>query len=414
MFDKVKAPLLDNIKWNSLSRDGVICDDETMKIVNRIFEKLKIFDNKNKNEKDDWYYFLYYEAKRGSIEDYADYKEYLEEGYVKNYQEFKKDWLFNYPKETYWYKLEFRKVINDDKTFVMMGINQHTFLNIDPINGKGWKYDCTEIVGVIEEIVDEVISKIKTDEYIPYLKAHFPYTMRKGIISIKDFWNLYPDIKEEYFNDLKQYDLNQFIKFIQEDNLKEKATIFKHFTAKKYYDICALGYRALGFDSESKLSNKELFYKKSDGRVQGLDDIDMNSETEFDDWYNEHKHGFDHTFEILPGRSFYRGHLYIAKKDEGYYLLLGGNNYFTAKQIIVFYMELRKNGIIPYLYDSELIVGRLEESVDIAVLPEYEDTYGYSYVFGKTYIDAINIDDDKTDEFIKKVKWEDIILPILK
>ena len=73
-------------------------------------------------------------------------------------------------------------------------------------------------------------------------------------------------------------------------------------------------------------------------------------------------------------------------------------------------MELRKNGIIPYLCDSELIVGRLEESVDIAVLPEYEDTYGYSYVFGKTYIDAINIDDDKTDEFIKKVKWEDIIL----
>ena len=51
MFDKVKAPLLDNIKWNSLSREGVICDDETMKIVNRIFEKLKIFDNENKKKK---------------------------------------------------------------------------------------------------------------------------------------------------------------------------------------------------------------------------------------------------------------------------------------------------------------------------------------------------------------------------
>ena len=53
MFDKVKAPLLDNIKWNSLSRDGVICDDETMKIVNRIFEKLKIFGGQNAHPKTD-------------------------------------------------------------------------------------------------------------------------------------------------------------------------------------------------------------------------------------------------------------------------------------------------------------------------------------------------------------------------
>ena len=414
MFNKIKAPLLDNVKWNEYgSRNEVICDAKTMTILNRIFEKLQIFENKNKNEKDDWYYFLYYEAKRGTIKDYADYNEYLEEGYVKNYQEFKEKWLFNYPKDTYWYKLEFRKVIYDNKTFIIIAIDNNWIVNIDPNNARGWEHDYTKIASIIEKLVDEVISKIKTNEYIPYLKKHFPYTMRRGIISIKDLWILYPDIKENYFKDLEKYDLKQFIKYILEDNLKEKASIFKHFTAGMYYDICALGYRALGFDNDCKLSNKELFYKKADGRVQGLNDIDMNSEKEFDDWYKEHEHGFDHTFEILPGRSFYRGDLYISKNDEGYYLILRGNNYFTAKQIIAFYMELRKNNIIPYLYDSELIVGRLEEKVDIAVLPKYEHTYGYSHVFGNTYIDAINIDDDKSEEFIKKVKWEDIVLPKL-
>ena len=96
MFNKIKAPLLDNVKWNEYgSRNEVICDAKTMTILNRIFEKLQIFENKNKNEKDDWYYFLYYEAKRGTIKDYADYNEYLEEGYVKNYQEFKEKWLIS-------------------------------------------------------------------------------------------------------------------------------------------------------------------------------------------------------------------------------------------------------------------------------------------------------------------------------
>lgn len=414
MFNEIKAPLIENLIWNSFGIDGVVCDVATMRIVNRIFKKLQIFENINKKVKDDWYYFLYYEAKRGTIEDYADYNEYLKEGYVKNYQEFQEDWLSSYPKETYWYKLGFRKVIHDNKTFIMISINQSIVLNIDPINSSGWERDLNEIVRVVEKIVDEVVSKIKINEYIPYIKEHFPYTMRRGIISIKDFWHLYPDIREEYFKDLKQYDLKQFIKYITEDNSIEKTTTFKHFTAGMYYDICALGYRALGFDTEGKLSNKKLFYRKADGRVQGLDRIDIDSKKEFDDWYNENERGFDHTFEILPGRSFYRGDLRISKRDEGYYLELIGSNYFTAKQMIVFYMELRKKNIIPYLCDSELIVGRIEESVDIAVLPEYEDTYGYSYVFDETYLDAIHIDDNKLDEFIKKVKWEDIILPELR
>lgn len=412
-MSKIVAPYIDNLKWNySFGWDHYLkIDIKSSVLMEKLFDKLSFFENENTKEKDDWYYYFYYEADRGNVEDYANYEEELEEGNVKDYDEFLDDWKRNYPKEKYWYKFGFRKVKCDGKVFYLISIDNHIIVNVDPNNAKGWEEDISYIISPIIKIVDDVIKFIKKVDYKSYIYNNMPHEMRRGIISIKDFYKLYPDLKEKYYEKLNKYDINSFVSYIKKDNEKEKATRFMKMNSRLYFDLCAAGYRALGFDVDKKLTNKKLFLSKSDGRDHELSKLNEDSYEEFDKWYDKNEGFFDHTFEILPGRSFYRGDMRICKDDGGYYITLSGDNYFTSQNIIVFYMELRKKGVIPYLYNADLIVGRLEETVDIAVVSQIEDTYGYSIVFDNTYIDAITIPDHKQEEFINCVKWEDIELP---
>jgi hypothetical protein len=66
----------------------------------REIKKLKI-------QGDDGFRSLFIEAERGDISDFGDYKEFLEEEVVENYEDFIELWKGEYPEAVKWYKLSF-------------------------------------------------------------------------------------------------------------------------------------------------------------------------------------------------------------------------------------------------------------------------------------------------------------------
>ena len=163
---------------------------------------------------------------------------------------------------------------------------------------------------------------------------------------MKDYWEIEPEEKGKYFNKLSNIDVEDFIAKVKNQSV-ENLILIKDMTENKYYEICKIAYNAIG-KGDDNLSAKELFYKNADGRDQGLGEIEGDSINAFNIWYQENHHHFDHTFEILPSRSFYRGDLWVDITKDSYYLRLSGSNFWTSLDVIKIYMELIKKKILLY------------------------------------------------------------------
>lgn len=404
-MEKVAAPTIDKIRY--FNRDAVIVDDKTTRVLDEIFDYLK--DNIKYDEKDgeeDYYFEFYYQARRGEIEDFESFEDCVECYEISTFEEYQNIWKREYPKENYWYHFELRKVIYENKKYYLIAINNNLILNVDPLNARGWEENRTNLVNIVYDVVKDFIEFAKNTDYNDYVNDNLDYELREGILLLKDYWEIEPDEKKKYFDKLANIDICDFIEKVNNQNV-DNLVLIEDMTANKYYEICKIAYNAIGKDDKT-FSSKELFYKNADGRDQGLSEINGNSIEEFNTWYRENEHHFDHTFEILPGRSFYRANLWIVKKDNGYYLKLSGKNFWTSLDVIKIYVELIKNNIPVILCDAELITKRLLGESNLAIISTGKTAYGYHKVFEQYFLDGMHLPEENRELFIGKIKWEDI------
>ncbi|MCM1130693.1 MAG: hypothetical protein NC310_09000 [Roseburia sp.] len=400
---KLAAPKIDRFKHYNYK--SIIVDQKTIAILDDMFDCL-ISNIKQASKGEDYYFSFYYEAKKGSIKDFYSYEECVDYYEISTYEEYQKLWEEEYPKESYWYYFEFRKVIYNNKKYYIIAINNHIILNVDPLNARGWEENKEELVSFTYEIVKDFVRLAKETDYNDYVQTNLDYELREGILLLKDFWEIEPEQKKNYFSQLSSIDIHDFIKRAKSQS-NEQLSLIKDMTSSKYYEICKLAYNAIG-KGDNNITPKELFYKNADGRDQGLCKIDEHSLEAFNNWYKESKHHFDHTFEILPGRSFYRADLYIIDKDDGYYLGLSGNNFWTCLDVIKIYMALIKNNIPVILYDVELITKRLVGDSYLAIISKGKTTYGYHNVLGYSLIDSLELPEEKRNLYIEKTIWEEL------
>lgn len=402
---KVCAPKID--KLIGYNHQSIVVDEETEQLLDKLFDYLN--NNLKYDEKDgeeDYYFAFYYEAKRGNIKDFASYEKCVDYYDVTTLEEYHNLWQQEYPNENYWYYFEFRKVVYNNEKYYIISINNHIILNVDPIYAKGWKYNLTNLVNTVQEIAKDLIEFAKLEDYNGYVKKNLDYELREGILLLKDFWKINPKAKKEYFAKLSPIKVDDFIEKVKAQSV-DNLILIHDMTANKYYDVCKLAYKAIGKE-DNHLTAKELFYKNADGRDQGLKIIDGDSTEAFDVWFTQNKHHFDHTFEILPGRSFYRGDLWVDKKGDGYYLKLSGSNFWTSVDVIKIYMELIKNNIPVILYDEELIIKRLLGESYLAIISRDKMTYGYQEVLGKILLDSMHLPKENRESYLDKIIWEEI------
>ena len=371
--------------------------------IKAFFELLKNNYTNISGDKDTEIYLLYFRAPKGKYEDDETYKYYLKNGETEDADYIKNNWDFDYPNKYKWFKLFFQYSFSRENNYYLFYLDDEQIFCLSDE-----KYDSfdSEIHLITLKTASQIVNShkkyCKNKKFEKMFNNTFKYEKRRGIIEYKEAWKIYPSLKRSYRMRLKGIDLSNIFGEAE----KGEITHFTSMTARKYFDICKIGYLSLDNKIDKDIDSKKLFYKMADGRTRGLEDINLDSEEEFDKWFKENGENPDHAFEILSGRSFYRGDLWIDRDDDGYYLTLSGSDYYTQIKILKIYNALLENGIKVRLRDKELFKSRIDGTATFAIENEDNWCYGYTHVFDEYYIDSIHIKD--FPKLIPYVKWEDI------
>ena len=371
-----------------------------------------------------------------------EFQEYCERSFSEDEEytdEQMKEWyLSEYPDDEKWYK--FSSVYYRDpytgEEYYGVGLNDESILSINPKEKPGFPIDVTEVVNWLIIEAEKVVEDTRRGDYNQFIKDCLPDKYKYGTILRKDFWNIYPDEREAYLSGFGNGEVDEFLTYKPEfaEKYNEKGVpdnAFNIMTARLFYETCAIGYRAAGYENREKWkfedseeehkrygedTPKELYYMHADGRDNGLKDVPLDDPLEFEKWCREegdyYSFNGNHPYEVVTSGSIrYSIHLYpqLDKDSARWFFGLSGDAYSTSIETIKFYLGLKREGIPVVLYNGLRIAARLEETDRIGILPDYISPFYAKYgsgVVGYEVLDHINLMGREKPEMVaEKANW---------
>ena len=415
-MEKLAAPIIDH--HIRVLDDGRSCFNSTSwELINTLFDLLDEINpcgDDNRHE-------LWITAPKGKITDFGDYKYYLEEGIVSNKEEFEKLWNEYYPEETYWYELttiSFKQT--ETKYFKAIFLNGRLLVQSPSLQTTGFEMDISDFINFLIASVKECINKMENNTYNDFVKENLPYDCRYGTIPRGDFWKVFPDRKKDYLKDISDLEIKELEKYINlqekyQKEEKERFKISKHIgrldkmTANMFYYYCSLGYKENNYKNCNTLSPKELYYENADGRDEGLKDIDGDSSTEFENWYNDKTRGGGHPWEVCRGGNSTHVSLFVRHDNDGYYLDVDGKSYGRSIETLKFYFALKRKNIPVFLSDAKELLKRILETDKIGIVPHFVlPFYCESSFPDEKILDFIHINLDEDKSLLKYITWQNI------
>ena len=352
---------------------------------------------------------LWLVADRGSIEDFGDLDEYLEEEYVENAAEFEELWRAEYPEEKVWMEL----LAIEEERYGIRSLSLgggRVYWQQSGVARESYVTFITPLANWLLESVKNRIAELESGTYNAQIEAELPPQHRTGTIIRKDFWDLFPEQREAFFKDLTNEEIEEFAKRVTEQPEDSRAFMGRVYdlTADMFYRYCAIGYAANHYQG-SELSPREQYYRNADGRDDGLKDIDPDSPDAFSNWC-QHRVGGGHPFEVCRGGNSTHISLYVhAQEDGGYLISLAGDAWNRTVETIKFYLALRRANIPVYLFEGKTLVERVRETEKIGIVPEgvFPDYCG-SHFPDEHIIDFMNLPYEERDRIAAKTVWQPI------
>ena len=381
-------------------------DDRSYEILDEIFELLK----KIKPTSDDGrIWSLWFKADRGPIESWSSFEEQKEWGNVKNYDEYIRLWESSYPDKENWYYFQ---ALSESNGYRAIFLQHEHVIQVDPeiYEKSSFPYEITEFVEWLRDSIVNAIKLLEEGTYNNYVSDNLPPKYKTGTIVRKDFWDIFPEIREAHYEDISQEEINEFLRYIAEQPKEAELICNKlsAMTANDFYRFCAIGYGANNYEY-CELSPKEQYKKHADGRDDGLSEIDADSTEAFFKWLNdESKHG-GHPYEVCRGGNSTHISLFPCCYDDGYVLRLEGSSIARSNETIKFYNALKKEGLPVFLGKGDLLEARLLEKEKIGIVPEgVFPRYCQSYFPDEEIISFMNFPYEKEEETAAKCVWQPI------
>lgn len=379
-------------------------DDETYKLLDEIFDLLKSITPALKNGA----WELWFQAERGAIEDYGDYKELKEDGEVDSFEEFVDMWKSEFPDEREWYN--FSAIEDEELGYRAIFIGRKLVIEQDSRKEKSYPNDISEFAEWILASVQACITEIEKGTYYELVSRELPPQHRTGTITRKELWRIFPEEQEAFFSDITKEDCEEFIALAtaqQEDWGKLKGRI-PQLSANDFYSYCALGYQANNY-SGTELPLKEQYFKHADGRDDGLQDIDLNSPEAFRVWYHDRERQAGHPWEVCRGGNSTHIDLRVQEDKEGYFLSVAGAAWGRSIEAVKFYLALRRAGLPVYIYEASALVDRLTGAEKVGIVPEgVFPRYCHSYFPNEHVIDFINLPFEERELVSACCVWQDL------
>lgn len=349
---------------------------------------------------------IWLKADRGTSEDYDDYNCLKQEEIVDTYEEFVRMWLEEYPDEVNWFHLVtverggYRAIFLGRELIYQSRINEKHDV---------YEYGLKELFIWMETAVKKCVEDLQRGTYNSDVQNNLSARQRTGTISRKDYWELFPDIRESYLRDISDEEIRLFVTNIEEQKDGQPVGAYiSEMTAGKFYEYCAIGYKANQYENLEGLTAKEQYYKKADGRDEGLSEIDIDSYKEFESWYHDRHRSGGHPWEVCAGGNSTHIDLYVRHNKQGYFLSVRGKAWTRSIEAIKFYNALRAEGVAVYLYDAKGITDRLLGRDRIGIVPEYViPSYCEAWFPDMNILDFMNLpyEQDEYEQMLPKITW---------
>ena len=343
----------------------------------------------------------------------------------------------DYPEDVKWYHFSSTYYMNPNtkEEFITMGLGGSWNLAIDPRSKSDYPIDVTDLIQWLIEKVNEVVDEVKQGEYNKRVRSELPAKYKYGVISRSDYWDIYPELRNEYRGRLSESEIEEFLGY--KDEIVNKKFVpdncVDRMTTRLYFEACAAGYREMGFESRSKWrftdtedehdkygedTPREIYGMYADGRDNGLTNVPLDDPAEFEKWNRKEGNYYvfngNHPWEIVTSFSLrYSIHLYPEQDRESgkWFFSVSGDADDTSILTIRFFLGLKRAGFPITLINGKSIAARLDETDMIGILPEFIPSYYCLYgssILGYDVLDLVNLNDrEKPDMVVLKAVWEE-------
>jgi hypothetical protein len=348
---------------------------------------------------------LWITAKRGSIEDFGNYDEYLENREVKNREDFEKIWQDYYPNPVKWY------------LFSVSHYNEEYFISIDNILTIHVKAGQAEInksfnnslIIWIEREVDKCIDRLKKDMvgYNQYINHHLPFSKRTGHILRQQYWEIEPEEREWMLKGLTIADIDTLKTIAELSKNEEQVVLLDRMTSGIFFDCCKMGYDANNYPYDAESKPVDLYRKFADGRDFGLTQLNPDSTEAFKEWFEKREWQFGHPWEVCRGGNSTHISLYVDKQASGWRLSLAGKSTVRVAETVRFAIALYKHNIPFKLWDAKEILAMVSGTDYIGIVPKnIRPIYCHSYFPKEDHIiDFMNLPIENRDMVINTSYW---------
>ena len=394
---KISAPIVDNLLFQAEHTYEVT--DELTKVL--FFEFIQMMKTLLISG-DDELRELWLCAARGSIEEFADYNEYLANGEVENRQAFEELWLDLYPETLKWYRLATLRYQEIYSVF----INRKLVLQLQPEPQQRNSYEKTELLNWLITATDNSIRLIKSGEYHYFVNHNLPYRHRIAKILRQNYWFVFPEEKEAYLAEIVADEIALFESLINRQPENNPSFRLPAMTSGLYFDTCRRGYAANHYEGAEILPAKVLYRKHADGRDDGLLDLDEASAESFSAWLNDQMRGGGHPWEVCRGGNSTHISLFVSHDDKGWWFTLAGASVGRSVETVKFYLALAEQGLPVYLIEGKEILAMLKGEDFIGIVPQgVFPRYCDSFFPGEKMLTFMNLPWGKTDQLVKAAYW---------
>jgi len=348
---------------------------------------------------------LWLSAETGPIEAFGDYDEMYEDGQVDSREEFEEWWKSYYPYDQVWYNM--CTVEREDNGYKCIFLNHKMVIEIDPRKkNRTFEEDISEFTTWLLEEVKKCLAELKAGTYNKRINRELPCGQKTGTILRKDLWDLFPQRRADFFEDISQTEIEEFVTLMDKQR-KDDSDRIKHLTVNDFFSLCALGYKANNYEG-TDLSPREQYYLHADGRDDDLGKINPDSVEEFRDWLlNKLKYG--HPWEVCRGGNSTHISLYVGYDEAGFFLILAGSAWTRTIETVKFYLALINAGFPVYLRDGKILASRLLETERIGVVPDGVFPCYCEMLFpGEHIIVFMNLPYENREQVAELCVWQDI------
>ena len=136
----------------------------------------------------------------------------------------------------------------------------------------------SEFVAWLIDGVQECLDMLRAGTYNEFVRKNLPPQHRTGTILRRDFWNVWPEAREEFFKDITPEDVAEFIQLAsaQASDYRDFEGRLASMSTGDFYRFCAMGYAAnnylliFSFSFSTSCSKRSLLPNTSQNLLSGF------------------------------------------------------------------------------------------------------------------------------------------------